>query len=84
MERLESFELVLDALKHGEFLTVNGYDRFFQKGDIITYLCNGSSFKLKIDDFKAIYHKDTFYVYEDNNVFIDNDKDEDYYRYYKK
>lgn len=84
MEKLNSFDLVLDALKNGEYLTVNGKDRFYMKQDVIVHLDNGSSFKLKMDDFKAIHHKDIFYLYEDNGVYIDNDKDEDYYRYYKK
>lgn len=84
MEKLESFDLVLDALKNGEFLTLNGKDRFYIKNELIHHQDNGSYYKLKIDDFIAIYYKDTFYTYEDNGVFIDNEKDEDYYRYYKK
>lgn len=84
MEKLESFDVVIDSLKQGNILTTNGNDRFFMKNNLINHLSKGSSFRLKMDDFKSIHYKDTFYVFEDNNAYIDNSKDEDYYRYYKK
>ncbi len=84
MEKVESFELVLDELKNGAKLTVTGGDRFYQSGETITRLDNGSKYRMNKDDFIALFHNNTFYYYEDNSVFIDDLKDEDYYRYYKK
>ena len=36
------------------------------------------------EDFIALYEQKDFYYLEDDNSFIDNDKDEAYYHYYKK
>ena len=40
--------------------------------------------KMKKEDFIELYRDETFYLKEDNSIFIDDEKDEDYYRYYKK
>jgi len=84
MEKIESFNLVIDYLKDKAILTTNGKNRFYLIEDKIVCRNDGSSFKLSIDDFKSLYQKDNFYIFEDNSSFIDDSKDYDYYRYYKK
>jgi len=84
MEKVETFELALDELKNGAKLTINGNDRFYQSNETITRVENGSKYRMNKDDFIALFNKNTFYYYEDNSIFIDDTKDEDYYRYYKK
>lgn len=84
MEKIESFREVVFHLKDLEVLTTPKKDYFVYKNKKVYRYFNGSSFCLTLDDFKQLYSKETFYVYENDDVFIDNDKDEAYYRYYKK
>lgn len=84
MEKLNSFNEALLALKDKEILTTNKKDRFvFKKSNVYVYN-NGTSFVLTLDDFNELYKEKTFYIFEEEGSFIDNDKDEAYYRYYRK
>lgn len=84
MERLNNIQEAILALKDKEILTTNKKDRYvFKKNNIYVYN-NGTSFVLTLDDFKELYKEKAFYVFEEEGSFIDNDKDEDYYRYYRK
>lgn len=84
MEKIESFELVLDYLKERVLLTTNGKNTFVLRKDRVICRQEGSSYKLTLEDFRQIHGKDVFYVMEDRDAFIDESKDEAYYRYYKK
>ena len=84
MEKLNSINEALLYLKDNEILTTKRKDFFvFKKGKIYRYF-NGSSFVVSLEDFKTLYENETFYVYEEDGTTIDNEKDEAYYRYYKK
>lgn len=84
MEKINSFKEVLLALKDKEILTTKIKDKFvFKKGKIYCYT-NGSSFSLDVDDFIDLYKDEVFYIYEEEGASIDEDKDEAYYRYYRK
>lgn len=84
MEKIDSFTFVLDYLKEGTVLTTLNHDLFVYKKDRVHRYFNGSSFSLSLDEFIELYKKEVFYIYEDNKSGIDLDKDEAYYRYYKK
>ncbi|MDO4500917.1 MAG: hypothetical protein Q4B60_06565 [Erysipelotrichaceae bacterium] len=84
MEKLNGINDVLYHLKDKEILTTTLKDFFvLKKGRVYRYF-NGSAFNLSLEDFADLYKDTDFYIYEDESVFIDNEKDEDYYRYYKK
>ncbi len=84
MEKLNNIQEAILALKDKEILTTNKKDRYvFKKNNIYVYN-NGTSFVLTLDDFKELYKEKTFYIFEEEGSFIDNDKDEVYYRYYRK
>ena len=84
MEKLNNKQEAILALKDKEILTTNKKDRYvFKKNNIYVYN-NGTSFVLTLDDFKELYKEKTFYIFEEEGSFIDNDKDEAYYRYYRK
>ncbi len=84
MEKLNSIQEALLALKDKEILTTNKIDRYVFKRNNIYVYSNGTSFVLTLDDFKDLYKEKTFYVYKEEGSFIDNEKDEAYYRYYRK
>ena len=84
MEKLNSINEAIFHLKEKEVLTTSKKDYFVYKKDRVYRYFDGSCFTLDIDDFKELYRQENFYIYEDDNVYIDNDKDEAYYRYYKK
>ena len=84
MEKLNNIQEAILALKDKEILSTNKKDRYvFKKNNIYVYN-NGTSFVLTLDDFKELYKEKTFYIFEEEGSFIDNDKDEVYYRYYRK
>lgn len=84
MEKVESFDFVLDYLKNKIILTTNGKNKFVYRKNRILCVQDGTSYSMSLDDFKEVYGKYTFYVFEDNSAEIDLTKDEAYYRYYKK
>ena len=84
MEKLNNIQEAILALKDKEILSTNKKDRYvFKKNNIYVYN-NGTSFVLTLDDFKELYKEKTFYIFIEEGSFIDNDKDEAYYRYYRK
>jgi len=84
MKKIESFEFVKEYLKEGAILTTDLKNRFAFRNEKVICQRDGSSYKLKMDDFIITHHKETFYLVEDDDVYIDDNKDEDYYRYFKK
>ena len=74
----------LKLLKEKEILTANGKDQFVYRSGKVICRFNGNSLTLTIDMFLELYRDQVFYIYEDDKVFIDDGKDEDYYRYYHK
>lgn len=84
MEKLETFTEVLLSLKDKEVLTTNKKDRYILKKDKIYVYREGTSFVLSLEDFRDLYQEKTFFVFKEEGPYIDSDKDEAYYRYYRK
>lgn len=84
IEKINSFNEVLFHLKEKEIITTSKKDQFVYKKDRIYRYFNGSCFVISVEDFCELYKNETFYLYDDDSVSIDNEKDEAYYRYYKK
>ena len=84
MEKIDSFEETLMYLKDKAVITSDGRNLFYLSNGYVVNKFNGSSVKMKKEDFIEFYMDETFYLIEDNSIFIDDEKDEDYYRYYKK
>ena len=84
MEKIDSFEETLMYLKDKAVITSDGRNLFYLSNGHVVNKFNGNSVKMKKEDFIELYKDETFYLKEDNSIFIDDEKDEDYYRYYKK
>ena len=67
-----------------EVLTTNKKDRYILKKDNIYVYGEATSFVLSLEDFRDLYQEKTFFVFKEEGAYIDNDKDEAYYRYYRK
>lgn len=83
MQKLENIKEAVAYLKEGELVTANGKDQFVMKNKKIYHYKNGSHYGLDVNDFIELFKNETFYLYEEP-VEIDDKKDEEYYRYYKK
>ena len=74
---------VLDELEKGEYLTSDGHNLFYMKENKIRIKSENANLSLSIEDFEKLYKNVVFYLYK-NDIEIDDNKDEDYYRFYKK
>ncbi len=83
MQKLRDINEAMAYLKEGEILTENGTNRFVLREERISCYENGTRFSLDPDEFRELYQKNSFYLYEET-VQIDEDKDKAYYRYYRK
>ena len=83
MQRLADINESLNYLKQGDILTCNGKDQFVLKNKKVYRYDSGTHFGLDIKTFVELYRNSVFYLYEEA-VEIDDKKDEEYYRYYKK
>ena len=83
MQKIDNIREVVAYLKEGELVTSNGKDQFVLKNSKINHYKDGSHYGLDIEDFMELYKNSNFYLYEEP-VEIDEKKDEEYYRYYKK
>jgi len=83
MEKLQDINEALEYLKQGDIVSTNGKDQLILRNKKIYRYENGTSFPMVQNDFLSLYKNSSFYLYEDSN-YIDEDKDEAYYRYYKK
>ena len=84
MEKIASFEEVLLYLKDKAVISTNGKNMFYLKDGNIIHKFNGNSISIKKEDFIALYKDEEFYLLDDDGAYIDEQKDEAYYRYYKK
>ena len=82
MQQVE-FKEIISLLKSGYILTSDGKDFFVMKKERIHHYHDGSHYSLTIDEFLSLYKNNSFFIYEET-VEIDDKKDEEYYRYYKK
>lgn len=83
MQKLNDVKEVLSYLNEGEIVTSNGKDQFVMKNKKIYRYSDGSHYGLNQNDFIDLYRNSNFYLYEEP-LEIDDKKDEEYYRYYKK
>ena len=83
MQKLRDTKEALSYLKEGDIITTNGKDQFVYKNEKVYCYADGNHFGLSVTDFVSLYINKTFYLYEEP-ITIDETKDEDYYRYYKK
>lgn len=83
MQKLNDVKEALAYLNEGEIITSNGKDQFVMKNKRIYRYSDGSHFGLDSKDFLELYRNNDFYLYEEA-VEIDEKKDEEYYRYYRK
>ena len=84
MEKLESIEQAVTYMKEGAILTTNKFDEFLWDGGKIRRRFDGSSVVMRLPDFLDLFNNVTFYVLKDDEFVVDDQKDEEYYRYYKK
>lgn len=84
MKTTFNIEEAINELKNGEVLCTNFNNQFVYKNEKIVHYFNGSVISMSIDNFIELYRNELFYLYEDNGTYIDDSKDEDYYRYYRK
>ncbi|MBQ1878368.1 MAG: hypothetical protein II161_06095 [Erysipelotrichaceae bacterium] len=81
MEKVESFKMVIRYLKDREILmTASRQAVWFDNGQI-TINSPKARYHLSLDDFIALYEKETFYLYKRQEESIDPLKDEEYYRW---
>lgn len=83
MQRLNDILEAASYLKQGDIVTCNGKDQFVYKNKKVYHYGNGSHFILDLKEFVDLYKNNSFYLYEEP-FEIDDKKDEEYYRYYKK
>ena len=84
LETVKDINEAIYLLKSGEILTSLKKDKFIYKKSGIYRYFDGSCFVLKEEDFFELYKDIDFYIYKDESVTIDQEKDEVYYRYYRK
>lgn len=83
MQRLNDISEVLNSLKEGDIVTTNGKNQFILKNKKIYCYSEGTSYNLDPKVFVELYKDNIFYLYEEE-ILVDDKKDEEYYRYYKK
>ena len=83
MDQIKDINEAVEYLRQGELITTGKGDLFLWKEERIHHYGQGTHYSLSIDDFKELYAKNSFRLYEET-VEIDESKDEAYYRYYHK
>ncbi|MBQ0036791.1 MAG: hypothetical protein KBT35_07745 [Firmicutes bacterium] len=83
MEKLKDIAEAVAYLKQGDIVTSNGKDQFILRNKKICRYDNGNFFSMDPKDFLDLFKSSNFYLYEDS-AYIDEEKDEAYYRYYRK
>ena len=90
MQEIQNSEEVLLALRNGEILLTKSKNKvtFYaqKKEDSIIVRNENTNINVDLNLFKQLYLKQSFYVYEveSKDVFINEEKDEEYYRLWHK
>lgn len=79
MEKVNSFNEVIQNLKDHVTLTTKGKDTFYLKDGFVTCKFNGSTFRITLDEFLELYKDTIFYYLENEQESVDLKKDEEYY-----
>ncbi len=83
MQKMNDIGEAVLYLKEGDVLTSNAHDMFVMKNEKIHVYNDGTHYSLDLEDFMKLYKTSSLYLYEES-VEIDEEKDEAYYRYYRK
>ena len=83
MQRLNDASEALEYIREGDIVTTDGKDQFLERNGRVLRYSEGTRYSLEIKDFLELYQKTVFYLYEES-AEIDEEKDEAYYRYYRK
>lgn len=83
MIKLENIYDVIEELNKGEYLSTDGLNIFFMKNNKIRIKSQNANYYLELEDFIKLYKNVVFFIYN-NDILIDENKDEEYYRFYKK
>ena len=83
MIKVNNIKEAVAYLREKEILTSNGKDQFILLDNKVYRYYDGNQFALPLKEFSELYKDTSFYLYEDV-VTVDEEKDEAYYRYYKK
>lgn len=84
VKKIDSFEEVLNYLSNKEIVTLSNGNYFVKRKDKIISYSKGNRIVMNLDDFKELYGKCDFFEYEDESVFIDFMKDQEYYSFKHK
>ena len=89
MKKLEFWDEVVYYLNEYEILVcVSDHKKVFfrKKEDRIRVRVEGLSYSLSYEEFKELYGSCTFYLFEEEKeeVYIDKEKDDEYYSWWHK
>lgn len=84
MEKIESFDKALQHLNEGCKIFLERENFFIQSGKMIYQYKKGSRFHFSLSLFEELFINEKFYLCQEENIRIDESKDEEYYRYYRK
>ena len=82
MERITSFDFALQALKDLEVLcsrSAGGLTRYRLAGERISVSGPNAHYLLTVEQFRDLFGRENFYIYDCYEQSIDPDKDDDYY-----
>ena len=79
MQRLENFSQVIQYLNDKEIVMLRDHTSFYIKGSRIMVNGLNTSYSLSFEEFRDLFQKETFYVYEPDNDGINSEKDDEYY-----
>lgn len=84
MEKIESFQFVLDYLKNKEVVITKNKTSFSLLDGKISVHTKNCHYSITIDEFKELFSKEEFYLYTNIQSSIDEEKDADYYSWKNK
>lgn len=84
MIKLKDYDEAIAYLKEGAAVFLEDRTRIILGAKSVLLIKKGSRYKLGIEDFKELYAKSSFYCDDLKEVFIDDDKDREYYAFRHK
>lgn len=87
MEKINNFELVIDALRNYQSVMIKNpqHTTFVLKGEKIAVKTDNAQYTLNITEFEKLFLNSIFYYIENkNNVEIEVFKDDEYYAWKHK
>lgn len=84
MKKIDNFHQVIQYLNDKEIVLTADRTSFYIKGKHIAVNGKNSHYLLSYEDFKNLYQKETFYVYEPTDETVNTEKDDEYYSWKSK